>query len=71
MDSSDRLKEQLKFLNRALGLGKQKLTETSTVGQLLEAIDKDNCVLMLVTKDEMVISLVDLFSSLLEAMRKQ
>lgn len=68
---SDRLREQLASLNKVLNLGDQKLTETSTVGQLLEAIDKDNCVLMLVTKDEMVISLVDLFSSLLEAMRKQ
>lgn len=68
---SDRLREQLASLNKVLNLGDQKLTETSTVGQLLEAIDKEDCVLMLVTKDEMVISLVDLFSSLLEAMRKQ
>lgn len=68
---SDRLREQLASLNKVLNLGDQKLTETSTVGQLLEAIDKEDCVLMLVTKDEMVISLVDLFSSLLEALRKQ
>lgn len=71
MDSSDRLKEQLAFLNRALGLGNQKLTETSTVGQFFEAVDKADCTLMLASKDEMVVKLPDLFMAIAKTMRKQ